>query len=210
MIQGSDESEMYLRNLVHRRSTRFPTYGGGIHLGIFFKSWRIATRSRRRFFGFVVAYSMLALSIATSFKQLEDDPGNYVLLIVTLCVGIILSTMYGLILTTFRKKEIATLKAIGWSNGDVRTRILGEILFLSLIGYLLLLELDIHLLGVSFYIFGLDVPRLASTPLVQNLHYSQEIFLFTFIIIILLQVPGVLFANNRALQVKPMVALQAI
>lgn len=201
---------MYLRNLVHRSSIRFPECGGGIHLGIFFKSWRIATRNKRRFFGFVVAYSMLSLSIATAFKQLEKDQANYVLLLVTLCVGIVLSTMYGLILTTFRKKEIATLKAIGWSNGDVRTRILGEILFLSLIGFFLLIELDVHILGLSYYIFGLDPIVLTSTPLVQNLHFSQEIFQYSFLLIILCQLPGVLIANNRALQVKPMVAMQAI
>ncbi len=175
---------------------------------IFFKSWRLATRNRRRFFGFIVVYSMLALAIATSFKQLEKDPGNYVLLIVTIAVGIILSTMYGLILTTFRKKEIATLKAIGWSNGNVRARILGEILFLSLIGFILLIELDVHILGLSYYIFGLDPIVLVDTPLVQNFYFSRSIMILTFILIVTLQIPGVLFANNRALQVKPMVAMR--
>ena len=177
-------------------------------MGIFFKSWRIATRNRRRFFGFVIAYSVLALSIATSLKQyIVKDPGNYVLLLVTVCGGIIVSTMYGLILTTFRKKEIATLKAIGWSNGDVRTRILGEILFLSLIGFLLLLELDIHLLGLSHY---LPWGEQALEILTDNLQFTPAEIYWTFVIIILLQLPGVLIANNRALQVKPMIAMQAL
>lgn len=180
-------------------------------MGIFFKSWRIATRNKRRFFGFIIVYSMLALSIATSFKQLEKDPGNYVLLFVTVCGGMILSTMYGLILTTFRKKEIATLKAIGWSNSNVWTRIVGEILFLSFVGFFLLIELDIHMLGMSYYIFGLEDPEaLAQAVLVKNLYFTRDIMTNTFIIIILLQLPGVLLANNRALRVKPMIAMQAL
>lgn len=198
---------MYLKYHVQLLLNKSAEHGGLI-LRIFFKSWRLATRNRRRFFGFIVVYSMLALAIATSFKQLEKDPGNYVLLAVTVAVGVILSTMYGLILTTFRKKEIATLKAIGWSNGNVRARILGEILFLSIIGFILLIELDVHILGMSYYIFGLDPIVLVDTPLVQNFYFSRSIMIKTFILIVALQIPGVLFANNRALQVKPMVAMR--
>lgn len=179
-------------------------------MGIFLKSWRIATRNKRRFFGFVVVYSMLALAIATSLKQyFEVDPGNYVLLAVTVAVGIVLSTMYGLILTTFRKREIATLKAIGWSNGNVLSRIFGEILFLSLIGFFILIELDIHILGTSWYIFGLDPVRLAEEQIVRNLYFSRVIMFCTFLLIVGLQIPGVYIANRRALQVKPMIAMRS-
>ncbi len=64
---------------------------------------------------------------------------------------------------------------------------------------------------MSYYIFGLEDPEaLAQAVLVKNLYFTRDIMINTFIIIILLQLPGVLLANNRALRVKPMIAMQAL
>ena len=171
----------------------------------------LSIRSKYRFISFVVVYSALAWLIAVplrnvtfadmaspSFYSLQDPTS--IRLIITVITAIIIAMLYGFLLSFFRKMEIATLKCIGWGNTHVRTLIIGEILFVSTVGYLLLLELDIHILGINQYVPYVNV---------SSLIFGGDALLLTLIIIVFCQIPGVLVANYRILKVRPIVALKA-
>jgi ABC-type antimicrobial peptide transport system permease subunit len=119
------------------------------------------------------------------------------------------ATLYGFLLTTFRKTEIATLKCIGWSNGNLRILIVGEILLVSVSAFLLFIEVGIHVSGLSYYVSGDPFkPFPFVPPVVQSILLARNQLLVAFIVVVLAQIPGILLANWRILAVKPMEALR--
>lgn len=160
---------------------------------IFKKSMVLTWRAKKRFIAFVLIYSIL---IAITALGLESESVFTVGL--SAIGGIAVATVYGFLLTSFRKKEIATLKCIGWRNNDIRKLVMGEIFTITILAFILVLETIIHVVGFDAYMSeSLDAPI---TPI--NLLLSLGF-------IGVLQVPGVLISNLKLLKVKPIVALKA-
>jgi hypothetical protein len=177
---------------------------------IWWQGIKLAVRSRIRFVTFVVVYCALAWLIAINLNaigSITSGPGGrlteaQIRLASTLIGSAIVSTLYGFLISIFRKKDIATLKCIGWGNNNVRSLITSEILFVAIIGYILLLEMDIHLLGINAYLsFLVDVSTLILT---------RNTLILTFIVIVVFQIPGVLIAHWKVLKIRPMEALRAV
>ena len=160
---------------------------------IFKKSFLLTWRAKKRFFAFVLIYTVL---ITMTALGLESD--SLFTVLVASAGGVAVATVYGFLLTSFRKKEIATLKCIGWSNNDIRKLVIGEIFTITLLAFLILLEALIHVVGFDAYVSeGLNAPI---TP--TNLLISLGL-------IGALQVPGIMISNLKLLKVKPIVALKA-
>ena len=92
------------------------------------KSFRLAWRAQRRFWAFIVVYFILVGMVAYLLI-----PFTAISALIAILGGLVVATIYGFLLTTFRKTEIATLKCIGWSNNNIRLLIVGEILLISCI-----------------------------------------------------------------------------
>jgi len=162
-------------------------------LRIFKKSMLLTWRAKKRFIAFVLIYSVL---IATTAIGLQSD--SLFTLSIAIVGGVAVATMYGFLLTSFRKKEIATLKCIGWSNNDIRKLVVGEIFTITILAFILLLETLIHVVGFDAYLSsGLDAPI---TPV--NL-------MLALFIIGGLQIPGIMISNLKLLKVRPIAALKA-
>lgn len=171
---------------------------------ILFKSFRLAWRAQRRFWVFIAVYFILVGMVA--YLLLSGDPVSTLMAIVG---GLIVATLYGFLLTTFRKTEIATLKCIGWSNGNIRLLITGEILLISCLAFFLFVEVGIHLAGLSFYFTGSATGQLFFVPAwIRPLFEARDLLFWTFLLVVVLQLPGILLANYRILSVKPMEALR--
>ena len=176
---------------------------------IWFQGIKLAVRSRIRFITFVAVYCALAWLIAINLNavgSISPSPGGFtepqIRLGSTLIASAIVSTLYGFLISTFRKRDIAVLKCIGWGNNNVRTLLISEILFVAVIGFVLLVEMDIHLLGINEYLsFLVDVNTLILT---------SNTLVLTFTILVLFQIPGVIIAYWRVLKVRPMEALRAV
>jgi predicted lysophospholipase L1 biosynthesis ABC-type transport system permease subunit len=123
--------------------------------------------------------------------------------------GLIVATLYGFLLTSFRKTEIATLKCIGWANSNIRILIIGEILLVSLLAFFVFIEIGIHVTGLAFYLSGDPFSPLFFVPgAVQQVLLARNQLVLTFFVVVLAQIPGILLANYRILAVKPMEALR--
>ena len=179
-------------------------------VNIFWQGLKLATRSKVRFISFVVVYSALAWLIAINLNAVSGTgfalggqlTEAQIRLTSTLIGSAIVSTLYGFLISTFRKRDIAVLKAIGWGNNNVRMLIISEILLVALVGYILLVEMDIHLLGINEYIsFLVNVSTLILT---------RSTLVLTFVIIVIFQIPGVLIAYWRVLNIRPMEAFRAL
>lgn len=162
---------------------------------IFKKSMIMATRNKKRFLAAVFLYCALSWWVSFSIDQ-----GDLILTSMGIVGGLIIATVYGYILTQFRKLQIATLKCIGWDNKSIQILMVGEIVFVSLLGYLVTLELDIHILGIASY--------LPFTGF-QEFVFSGFSLLLALIIVIIAQIPAIILAYRRTLTVRPIVALKA-
>ncbi len=107
--------------------------------------------------------------------------------------GALAASMYAFLITRFRRIEIATLKAIGYTNRNVWIMALGEILLASFAGFIL------GLLGISVYL-GLT----GETVVI----FSRTTLLTAFLIVVLIQVPAFIWSNKRTLKIPPAEALR--
>ena len=164
------------------------------NLRIFKKALWMTTRSKRRFFSAIGIYCVLSWWVAISIHL-----GEAVLAVMGVLGGLIVAVLYGFVLSQFRKTQIATLKCIGWGNDNIRLLMIGELLLVSLLGFVITLEIDVHILGLSWYV-GMDPAQFV---------FSGLSLALTFIIVIVAQLPGIIIAHWRTLQVRPMVALKA-
>ncbi|MHA2031912.1 MAG: ABC transporter permease [Candidatus Kariarchaeaceae archaeon] len=124
-------------------------------------------------------------------KKAEEEAGqNWVYLLFVVLGGAILTTMFAYLITRFRRREVAILKAMGYAQSSVRTSLIAEILTVAFVGFLF---------GVSF----------AQTLLFYYGNYqttsllSIEAILVSFAINVLVTLPGMVLVSWRVLQVSP-------
>ncbi|MFX0163465.1 MAG: FtsX-like permease family protein [Candidatus Hodarchaeota archaeon] len=118
---------------------------------------------------------------------------DMMLITAALLGGALAASMYAFLITRFRRIEIATLKAIGYTNRNVWIMALGEILLASFAGFIL------GLLGISVYL-GLT----GETVVI----FSRTTLLTAFLIVVLIQVPAFIWSNKRTLKIPPAEALR--
>ena len=76
---------------------------------IFLKSLKLGIRSRKRFVLFVVIYTLL-IGFTTVFSNIAYKGGNFWGVIGSIVSTLIMSIVYGLILSGYRKTQVATLR----------------------------------------------------------------------------------------------------
>ena len=104
--------------------------------------------------------------------------------------GVVLATLFSYLITRFRREEIAIMKAMGYSNSSVRTSLIGEIFTTAMSGFILGLgSVQTILLVWSEFNF-LSLLRLQAV-------------LGSFVINVVIALPGILLASRRILKVSP-------
>ncbi|MHA1409422.1 MAG: FtsX-like permease family protein [Candidatus Odinarchaeia archaeon] len=161
---------------------------------IFRKSMVMATRNRKRFILAILFYTVLSWWVAFTIQL-----GDAFLMFMGILGGLIVATVYGFFLSQFRKTQIATLKCIGWGNKNILVLLIGEIFFVSMLGYIITIEIDIHILGISTYLGGIPTEFI----------FSAAALGVALLVVILAQIPGIILAYWKSLSVRPIVALKA-
>ncbi len=165
---------------------------------ILMKSLRLAIRTGKRFWIFVTIYAVL-MATTSIFLDGAMKPGGAVLPVLGLIAGTaIMALFYGLIISGYRKTQVATLRCLGWTSGDIKWLFLGELILVCVVAALIDLEIIIHYMGIGYYL-NLDPAVIESLP-----------FLITFLLIVGVQFLGVFVAWRRMLKVRPMEALRKL
>ncbi|MHA1299557.1 MAG: FtsX-like permease family protein [Candidatus Helarchaeota archaeon] len=197
---------------------------------IFVKSLKLALRTGKRFVIFVIVYMFLIVFTAfmltnlfgpsvmvtqgpwdiygmlvKNFALLTFKPSTEMVLGFLLVVmgTIIVSTFYGFIVSGYRKREVATLRTIGWDSGSIRTLFLGELLLVFLVAFLLVIEFVFHVLGIMHYIF-----ETTQVPGLQGFIIPGIVLLLDFLIILGCQILGTFVGYRRMLSISPMDAMR--
>ncbi|MHA2156810.1 MAG: FtsX-like permease family protein, partial [Candidatus Hodarchaeales archaeon] len=101
------------------------------------------------------------------------------------------STLYSYLITRFRRREVAVLKAMGYSKWSVRIVVLSEILVVAVTGFtlgLFSIQMFIYLTRSSAYVYNIVISSTA---------------ILSFLAVVLSSVPGFILITTRILGVRP-------
>jgi hypothetical protein len=129
-------------------------------------------------------------------KSDKDELRNMMFL--SLVFGVIgtfiVSTLYSYLITRFRRREVAVLKAMGYSKWDVRVVVLSEILVVAVTGFifgLLLIQSYLFLTRTGSYVYWIINPFIGSTAILS------------FLAVVISCVPGFFLITARILGIRP-------
>ncbi len=172
---------------------------------LFKKSVLMVLREKKQFTVFCLMYTVLIFWTSYSIELVMKQPGETFAsasFFIALGVGIFLSLLYSWIIVRRNSKTIATLKCIGWTNRDLNSLISGFILFTTIIGFFIVIEVLFHYAAIIAY---LQVAPSIVIPLVSLLPVFS-----TFIIFLAFQILAILVANRKVLKVRPIIALKRV
>ncbi len=166
---------------------------------IFVKSLRLAIRTGRRFWIFVGIYAILMATTAITLDMALAPSGNPWPVVGLVAGTAIMALFYGLIISGYRKTQVATLRCLGWTSSDIKWLFLGELILVVAVAAFIDFEVVIHYIGIATYL------EFAPTPPVDAL-----LFFLTFLLILGVQFIGIFVAYRRMLSVRPMEALRKL
>ena len=167
-----------------------------VNFRVLFKSVRFAFRAKKRVLSFMLIYAILFLVVAWGLGQGE---------ILILFMAFIVSTVYAILISQFRRKDIAILKCLSWGNNEILLLLVGEVVLVSFSAFLVIFQLSVEILGVIAYL-NLGDQLLRDISAVISLEFG--IMLQSLAAVVVLQIPGLILAQLRAMRVSPMAALR--
>ena len=165
---------------------------------VFFKSVKFAFRARVRVLAFILIYAILYINVA---KGLTNNPND----LSYIGLAFIVSTIYAILVSQFRRRDISIFKCIGWDNSNVMLLVMGEVVLVSLAAFLVVFQVSVEILGLTTYFLGTGTNV---TGLWSYLYVDLISMFVTLFWIILAQLPGLALSMWRATQVPPMRALR--
>lgn len=174
-------------------------------LRIFWKTFSMARRSGRRFLVFVTIYAFLIAITAYFIKiAIQFQAAIYAwFTILVIVMAVVVSSLYGFLVCNYRKREIATLRTIGWDAGSIRTLFLSELFLVLLSAILIVLEIIFHVVALTYWVFAAAPP-----PGLEAIIIPGWILGVTLLIIFSCQIPGILLGYRKILKVRPMEAMR--
>ncbi|MFW9918498.1 MAG: hypothetical protein ACFFED_02795 [Candidatus Thorarchaeota archaeon] len=167
-----------------------------MNLRILFKSFKFAFRARKRVLSFIVVYAMLYIFVAK---------GEPLLGVPSYIMAFVVATVYAILIAQFRRRDIAILKCVSWSNSEIMLLLVGEVILVSVTAFLVVFQLSVEILGLMEYVVGIGP---ALQPIRDAIVIGLEPMAATLFTIIVLQIPGLILAQLRAMSIPPMKALR--
>ena len=166
---------------------------------ILLKSIKFAFRAKKRVFFFIVVYAILFVWVA---KGLTVP----ILGIPSIVMAFIVATAYAILIAQFRRRDIAILKCVSWSNAEVLLLLVGEVVLVSVSAFLIVFQVSVEILGLAAYFGAVGSSFLEQIKeLVSVEAGAMGVTLFY---IVILQIPGLVLAQLRAMRIPPMQALR--
>jgi predicted lysophospholipase L1 biosynthesis ABC-type transport system permease subunit len=169
-----------------------------LNLRVFFKSIKFAYRARIRVLAFILIYAILYVIVA---KGLTNNPGDWLSYV---GLAFIVATVYAILISQFRRRDVSIFKCIGWDNSNVMLLMIGEVVLVSFSAFLVVFQVSVEILGFIGY-FGESALLTGIQELIYVSPTSMAVTLFW---IVLAQLPGLGLSMYRATKIPPMRALR--
>lgn len=164
---------------------------------------KLAFRSKKRVFSFIVIYAILFVLVA---KGIQSSTGTLLEMFLWPLTALVVATVYAILISQFRKRDVSILKCVGWTNHDVMLLVVGEVVVVSIAAFFLVFQASVEVLGLVAYFEGLDTGLLQM--LVDLIAVEWWPMVVTLIYIVVLQLPGLGLAHYRMMKIPPMQALR--
>jgi len=172
------------------------------------KAIKMTMREKKMFVVFTGIYTILIF--LTSFfieTTLLGGGGGFAAYFIGIffVTSLILSLLYAWILVARNRRTWATLKAIGWTNGNINSLVTGIILYTTFIGFLIVVEGLLHYAAIVTYLQSANL--LTGFPVIL---VGLLPVVLTFAVFLLVQLIAIILANRKILKVRPMLALKRV
>jgi hypothetical protein len=177
-----------------------------------FRLWKKAVlmtlREKRVFVVFTLIYMML-IFLTSLFIDLAIDESfagpAIMFVLIFFGTSLFLSILYAWILVSRRRRVFATLKCIGWTNKNILSLVSGMILFTTIMGFFIVVEVLFHFTAAISYLrsaglfLGIDPILVGLLPVVLTSGIFIGVQLLAFIV-----------AYRKVLKVRPIIALKKV
>ena len=172
------------------------------------KSAKMMMREKKMFGIFIGIYTILifltSFFIETTLSGGGGGLANYFIGIFFV-TSLILSLLYAWLIVSRNRRVFATLKCIGWTNGNINSLVTGIIIFTTISGFILVIEGLFHYAAIMGY--------LQSTGALSNyprILISLTPVVITFAMFLFVQIIAIILANRKVLKVRPVIALKRV
>ncbi len=169
------------------------------------KAILLSLREKRIFTVFVSIYTIL-IFLSSLFIELGGQLGESAIffILIFFSTSLILSLLYAWILVSRRRRVWATFKCIGYTNKNIIILVSGIILFTTLMGFFIVIEVLFHYAAIVAYLdsakINLDVKILVGLVPV----------IITSGMFILVQLLALIVVYRKVLKVRPIIALKRV
>jgi predicted lysophospholipase L1 biosynthesis ABC-type transport system permease subunit len=174
--------------------------------------WRkailLSLREKKVFTIFTLIYTILifltSLFWELAFSGTIGQAANYFLAIF-FGTSLLLSLLYAWIVVSRKRRVWATFKCIGYTSKNIMALVSGMILFTTLVGFFIVIEVCFHYAAVWAYLDSanivLDVPAVL---------IGLGPVIITSALFILVQLIAFILAYRKVLKVRPIIALKKV
>jgi len=150
---------------------------------------------------FITSYSL-----ELAFNETTAEVGSTFFLI-SLGASLFLAILYAWLIVSRNRRTWATLKCIGYTNGNINSIVLGQIFFTTIIGLVIVIEALFHYNAIAVYALPLMEPdiNVSNIPLVTLIPVVATSGMF-----LLVQFLGYLAMKGKVTKVRPMIALKKV
>jgi len=174
--------------------------------------WRkailLSLREKKIFTIFTLIYTVLIFS-TSFFLELALPPselsGAGFFLIIFFGTSVLLSLLYAWILVSRKRRVWATFKCIGYTNRNIISLVSGMILFTTIIGFVIVIELLFHYTAALAYLQSAGLLLNMPAILIRLLPVIITSGLFIFV-----QVLAFILVYRKVLKVRPIIALKKV
>ena len=120
------------------------------------KAVKMTLREKKMFVVFMLIYTIL-IFLTSFFIQIATIPNGgggeltSFFIIIFFSTSLVLSLLYAWIIVARNRRTFATLKCIGWTNGNINRLVSGIILYTALMGFIIVIEVLFHYAAIVTY-----------------------------------------------------------
>jgi hypothetical protein len=174
------------------------------------KAVKMTLREKKMFVVFMLIYTIL-IFLTSFFIQIASTPNGgggeltTFFIIIFFSTSLVLSLLYAWIIVARNRRTFATLKCIGWTNGNINQLVTGIILYTTLMGFIIVIEVLFHYAAIVTYLQSANISANIPAILISLVPVA-----ITFGIFLVVQLVAILLANRKVLKVRPMLALKRV
>jgi len=171
------------------------------------KAILMTLREKKIFFVFTLIYTVLIFLTSLFIDLIYTDvmESAYFFVSIFFVASLFLSLLYAWIIVQRNRKVFATLKCIGYQNKDINFMVSGRILFTTITGFIIVIEVLFHYTAIMTYLVGSGMTTDVPVVLI-----GLGPVIITSVLFISVQIFAILLANRKVLKVRPIIALKKV